>query len=220
MPKVLGIDANDDEEEIAEKIHEAAQKPIIYKEDIRIIVTEMSKTMTPSKGSGLGGGSAGIGKKPTPQKRPLGGAGGGQFGRPKMGGGFAPKKPIGGGFGKPKMGAATSGLAKQAPSEIGANPLTELKLEAEETMIQECEDEDDDEIENATVAFLPQDRDALYNNDFRLKFEYGFKEKAKAAKLRGGNGPKEPKKKKESNIINLGEGGAAAEKKPSRKELK
>ena len=51
----------------------------------------------------------------------------------------------------------------------------------------------------------------MYNNDFKLKFEYGFKEKIKAAKLRGGNGPKEPKKKKEKTVINLGEGGASEE---------
>ena len=58
----------------------------------------------------MGGPSGGGGgfKKPTPSKRPLGGGGigSGQFSRPKMGGGFAPKKPIGGGFGKPKVAAA------------------------------------------------------------------------------------------------------------------
>ena len=93
MPKVTGIEGLDDEEEIADKIHEAALKPVIYKEDIRIIVTDTSKMMTPSKGAGLAmGGAAACGiKKPTPQKRPLGGVGGGAFARPKMGGGFAPK---------------------------------------------------------------------------------------------------------------------------------
>ena len=86
----------------------------------------------------------------------------------------------------------------------------------------DCEEEQlDDDV---AVSFLPQDRDTLYNNDFKMKFEYGFREKVKAAKLRGGNGPKQPKSKREKTIINLGEGGAAAaggdKKKLSHKDAK
>ena len=35
-------------------------------------------------------------------------------------------------------------------------------------------DEDEDDVKNIAVSFLPQDRDTLYNNDFKLKAEYGF----------------------------------------------
>ena len=96
MPKVPGSEGNDDEDDVAEKVLKAALTPTIYKEDVRIIISEASKA-TPSKAAGPPGASAGAGfKKPTPQKRPLGG---GQFSRgPKMGGGFGgPRKPIGGG---------------------------------------------------------------------------------------------------------------------------
>ena len=56
------------------------------------------------------------------------------------------------------------------------------------------------------------------SGDFNLKFEYGFKEKAPVAKLRGGNGPKEPKVKKEKVMINCGEGGAAKKEKPKKQK--
>ena len=70
---------------------------------------------------------------------------------------------------------------------------------------------EEDEIEgDAGVSFLPHDRDTLFNNEFKMKFEYVFKEKVKLVKLRGGNGPKGPKVKKEKTVINLGGGGAAA----------
>ena len=71
-----------------------------------------------------------------------------------MGGGFAPKKPVAGSFGKPKAGApAPTTKSNQITDEIGANALIELSLEAEETMIEECEDED--VAETANVSFLP-----------------------------------------------------------------
>lgn len=95
MPKVQGIDNNDDEDDVAARILKVALTPTIYKEDVRLNITEASKA-TPSKSSGAGGGSA------APAKKPIAMGGGGQFGKPKMGGGFGgPKKPIGGGV-KPK----------------------------------------------------------------------------------------------------------------------
>ena len=87
MPKVLGIDpVNDDEDEIAEKTLKVALTTTIYKEDVRLTISESSKA-TPCKNTGprpVGGGGSG------------GGIGGGQFSRgPKMGGGFGgPRKPI------------------------------------------------------------------------------------------------------------------------------
>ena len=80
-------------------------------------------------------------------------------------------------------------------------------------------EEEENEAGDGDVSFLPQDRDTLFNNDFKMKFEYGFKEKVKAAKLRGGNGPKQPKVKREKVIINCGGGGAAANNK-TKKEKK
>lgn len=69
---------------------------------------------------------------------------------------------------------------------------------------------EEDEIEgDAGVSFLPHDRDTLFSNEYKMKFEYIFKEKVKLVKLRGGNGPKN-KVKKEKTVINLGGGGAAA----------
>ena len=117
MPKVTGIDyINDDEEDIADKIHQASLTTTIYKEDVRLIITESAKA-TPSKMSGPGG-AGGI-KKPSPQttaKRPLGGAGGG-FGKPKMGGGFGgPRKPVMGGGIKPKGVGVGAGAAIGAAS--------------------------------------------------------------------------------------------------------
>ena len=46
------------------------------------------------------------------------------------------------------------------------------------------------------------------SGDYKLKFEYGFREKAKAAKLRGGKGPKEHREKREKRMINIGGGGS------------
>ena len=68
MPKVLGIDGNDDEDDVAEKTLKAALTTTIYKEDVRLNITETAKA-TPSK---VPSGAPAF-KKPTPQKRPLGG---------------------------------------------------------------------------------------------------------------------------------------------------
>ena len=157
MPKMSNIDPNDDEDDVREKIHQACLTTTIYKEDVRLIITESAKN-TPSKSTMASGGGAGI-KKPTPSKRPMGGGiGGGQFGKPKMGGGFGgPRKPIGGGI-KPK-GIGASGPAKStigagvaSADGIGAKQLIELKIENEEAMVGPKDEEDDD---NVAVSFLP-----------------------------------------------------------------
>ena len=75
MPKVQGVDGNDDDDDVAEKIHQAALKPTIFKEDLRITISESAKA-TPSKMVGTSGGGGGF-KKLTPSKRPLGGGVGG-----------------------------------------------------------------------------------------------------------------------------------------------
>ena len=58
-------------------------------------------------------------------------------------------------------------------------------------------------IEEEAVTILPADK-SLVQNDFKLPNEYGFREKVKAAKLRGGKPAKDPKAKKEKKVINLG----------------
>ena len=54
---------------------------------------------------------------------------------------------------------------------------------------------------------MAAERDATLRDEYKLKSEYGFREKAKAAKLRGGKGPKEKREKKEKRMINVGGGG-------------
>jgi len=54
--------------------------------------------------------------------------------------------------------------------------------------------------------------------EFKLPNEYGFKEKVKVAKLRGGK--KEPKQKKEKKVINLGGENAAPKEKKAKKGKK
>ena len=157
-------------------------------------------------------------RKSTPSsKRPIGGGASFSMGKPKIGGGGfgGPKKALT----KPKAASTSTTAATSSDSvkdEIGAHYLIELKLDGSiETMLQE--DENDKDISNIVVSLLPMERDTLFNNEYKLKFEYGFREKMKAPKLRGGNGPKNPKKKKEKVGINLGQGGAAEKDKSNNK---
>ena len=49
---------------------------------------------------------------------------------------------------------ASAGAAKKAATSsdgIGANPLVELEMEAQEAMVQKFEDEEEDQVENAAV---------------------------------------------------------------------
>ena len=53
MPKVAGIEGNDDEDEVADKILKASLTTQIYKEDVRLIISEATSRATPSKGAGV-----------------------------------------------------------------------------------------------------------------------------------------------------------------------
>ena len=66
---------------------------------------------------------------------------------------------------------------------------------------------------------MAAERDATLRDEYKLKFEYGFREKAKAAKLRGGKGPKERREKKEKRMINVG-GGGGGHGDPKKKKVK
>ena len=50
MPKVNGIEGNDDEDDVERRILEVALTATIFKEDIRIIITESSAKPSPKKG--------------------------------------------------------------------------------------------------------------------------------------------------------------------------
>ncbi len=73
--------------------------------------------------------------------------------------------------------------------------------------------------EEAAVTILPPEK-TLVQNDFKIPNEYGFREKVKAAKLRGGKPAKEPKVKKEKKVINLGGQNAAGTKEKKTKTKK
>lgn len=50
MPKVNGIEGNDDEDDVERRTLEVALTATIFKEDIRIIITESSAKPSPKKG--------------------------------------------------------------------------------------------------------------------------------------------------------------------------
>ena len=101
MPKVDGIEKNDDEEDVAKRIMKVALNTTIYKEDIRISVIYDGPRagMSPCKG--------GLLKKASPAKKPVFGAGKAKVGAPA-------KKPFGG-VARPKG----QGPATVEGSEIG-----------------------------------------------------------------------------------------------------
>ena len=222
MPNIPGVtdvkvkakkedDDSDEEEENQKKILKVLLCTTIYKEDVRLIINDDGKN-TPVKKTGVIGGGGGFGRKPMIGGKPTMGG----FGKPKMGG-------IGGA--KPAAASTTNPAAKPATTaapttnEFGFNPLIELKVANEEAMTAKADESSQSSTVN--VSILAAERDATLSEEYKLKFEYGFKEKAKAAKLRGGKGPREDRPKREKNIINVGGGGAKVDgKKPKPKKNK
>ena len=163
MPNIPGVtdvkpkakkpdEESEDESEVQDKILKVMLCTTIYKEDVRLIISDNPKLSPPKKTGGIGIGGA-VTATGVFARKPL-------MGKPIIGG-----KPIMGGFGKPKMGgigalavkpAATStapAVSDSTPTpapaatttvepvrEIGYNPLLELEVANIEAMVADAEE--------------------------------------------------------------------------------